>query len=275
MYWPDLVHNSCLLIILCGLTTIGNAVDPYDTIIERRNAAAAVATAAVTAAASHSAHAQANVPSSHPHPSTYTPSSSSSSSASAASGAQPTKNIASTTVYHHGSGSHNIESVSRNSYTMLSQAMSHAVNHEFSKCFYQFRTYFNKLTKLHYTLLLVFFFLGFFFWVCFYCRFVLCSIDKCDVKSQMSLIEFGIQNIRTRSSGYYARPMLSCSLYLFAPCCCYCRFLSFFCWCIICYWNNKTTWANQLCSRIWTIRVKRRIWGTPRISNIQTGDDTP
>lgn len=164
MYWPVLVHNSCLLIILCGLTTTSHASDTFDTIVERRSAAAAAAAAATAAAtasaASPSASAHVNVP-----PQTLSPSKISSSTISSSSALpsssilqsqQHTKNIATSTVYHHGSGSHNIES--RNSYTMLSQAMSQAVNHEFSKWL---------LIEYRLSFFLPFFpYLGFILWIC-------------------------------------------------------------------------------------------------------------
>lgn len=114
MYWPVLIHNSCLLIILCGLVTISQATEEYNINVERKSGVNAGPSMPQSAAATASPQQP------------YQPSSLYSQQS------QP-KQVATTAVYQHGSGAHNIESISRNSYTMLSQAMSQAVSHEFSK----------------------------------------------------------------------------------------------------------------------------------------------
>lgn len=114
MYWPVLIHNSCLIIILCGLVTISQATETYDSIIDGRGSTNPASQNPSSAASpSSQQHMQ--------HQTIYPQQTQ-----------QQSKHIA-TTAYHHGSGSHNIETVSRNSYAMLSQAMSQAVSHEFSK----------------------------------------------------------------------------------------------------------------------------------------------
>lgn len=126
MYWPVLLHNSCLLIILCGLVTISQATETYDPIIDRRGSAHAVPQ-------NPSAPSSSATPLSQQHHQQQQQQKMQQQTIYPQQTQQQSKHVATTAVYHHGSGSHNIESVSRNSYAMLSQAMSQAVSHEFSK----------------------------------------------------------------------------------------------------------------------------------------------
>lgn len=131
MYWPVLIHNCSLLIILCGLVTIGQTTDAEDTILDGRNGPNAAPKSPPP-----TGHSPPGSSSGHqPHPPQYAQYVQQQAQQHAQQYAQQQQAkplpTTTTTIYHHGSGAHNIES--RNSFAMLRDAMSEAVSHELSK----------------------------------------------------------------------------------------------------------------------------------------------
>lgn len=142
MYWPVLLHNSYLAIILCGLITISHATvdaQSQDTIIDSQRTAGGNSGTHTSSQykQQHQQQQQQQQPQQtapHHHQQQHNPHMKAPQNPS--SQHQHYVTVSSQQQqqqHHHGSGGHNMDSIPRNSYTMLSQAMSQAVNHEFSK----------------------------------------------------------------------------------------------------------------------------------------------
>lgn len=111
MHWKKSLHNKCLAIVLCGLITVTHALagSPSE---EQIFSDGRPASGDSGAGGGGGGNAYRHTAQHHPQ-------------------ARPTPPAPAAQHQHHGGSGAHIDS--RNSYTMLSQAMSQAVNHEFSK----------------------------------------------------------------------------------------------------------------------------------------------